>query len=290
MALRLTSPGGELVIGAGYPTVLINDQLRVMDENPVVFEELKTGNTDEILRFAHWGKATGLDMVDIQVDYRGLDETELLPRIAARVLDEIGCPISLDSRNLDALEAALQVIQPYKALINSVTAEPEMLEALLPLAKKYNAALVGMPVGRLYGLPKTAEGRIAEAQVILESAEAAGIPREDIILDGIVLAPAAEPDSFQVTLETLQRYHDELDAATILGIGNSGFGMPDPVYIGLAYLIGAAPYGLDAALVNPGIPGLIETVRAMDFLSGRDPAGRRYLSNYRRKKKAATAQ
>lgn len=286
MTTTLTGPNGSVIIGADYPIVLINDQLRIMDQVPEIYEELSVGKIDSLLTIAERGRNIGLDMVDILINHPDLDEVELLPRMAHAINKEIGCPISLDTRNPQALEAALEEISPFKALINSVTAESSTLDVLLPLAKKYGAALVGMPIGHVHGLPRTAEGRVVEARVILETAEAAGIPRQDIILDAICLASSAEPDTFQVTIETLRRFHQELDAATILGIGNAGFGMPEPVYIDLAYLLGSAPFGLDAAIVNPTTPGLIETVRAIEFLAGRDPVGRGYIKNYRTKRKA----
>ena len=247
MATTLKGSKTEVVIGAGYPVVLINDQLRVMDQSPKIFEELSVGKVDTIIKLAEWGHKVGLDMVDIVINDPNLDEVDLYPRIAHQIDKEIGCPISLDTRNQQALEATLQELKSCKLLINSVTAEKDTLEVLLPLARKYGAALVGMPIGHIHGMPRTPEGRVVEAHVILDAAEAAGIPHQDIILDGICLASAAEPDTFQVTIETLELFHRELDAATILGIGNAGFGMPEPVYVDLAYLIGSVPAGLDAA-------------------------------------------
>lgn len=208
----------------------------------------------------------------------------MLPAIVKAIRDEIGCPISLDSRNPQALEAALHEIQPAKALINSVTAERASLEALLPLAQKYGAAIVGMPIGEQHGLPKTVEGRLAEGRVILEAAEGIGIPHQNVVLDAICLASAAEPGSYQITLETLRAFHDQLNVTTILGIGNAEHGMPEPTVIDLAYLVSAIPWGLDAALINPATRGLVETVRATDFLCGGDPWGRRYIQDYRHRK------
>ncbi len=122
MSTKLTSPNGALFIGADLPTVLINDQLRIMDQSPVIFEQLLTLNLDGILEIATQGFQTGMDMVDILVFHPELNEIELLPRISRLINEKIGCPISLDSRNTEALEAALIEIQPYAAMINSVTA------------------------------------------------------------------------------------------------------------------------------------------------------------------------
>jgi 5-methyltetrahydrofolate--homocysteine methyltransferase len=277
----LTSRNGIIEFGAGLPTLLINDQLRVMDQNPAVLAELQQGKLDKILELARLGQAVGTEAVDILVNHPDLDEAALLPQIAVAVHQEIGCPISLDSRNPEALRAALSALKPHKALINSVTAESDSLTDLLPVASEYGAAIVGMPIGHLYGMPKTVEGRLAEAGVIVQAAEQHGIPRQDIVIDAICLASSAEPGSMQVTLDTLTALHRELGVATILGIGNAGFGMPDQTRIDLAYLLAAVPCGLDAALVDPTTPGLLQGTRAIDFLSGRDLYGKRYIQHYR---------
>jgi 5-methyltetrahydrofolate--homocysteine methyltransferase len=142
-----------------------------------------------------------------------------------------------------------------------------------------------MPIGHVHGLPRTVEGRLAEAQIIVKAAEEQGIAREDVVIDAICLASSAEPGSMRVTLETLRALHEELGVATILGIGNAGFGMPDQTRIDLAYLIAAVPWGLDAALVDPATPGLVESVRAVDFLTGNDLYGMRYIERFRARKR-----
>jgi 5-methyltetrahydrofolate--homocysteine methyltransferase len=195
--------------------------------------------------------------------------------------DEIGCPISLDSRDPEALDAALLALRPYKAMVNSVTAEDDALAALLPVVARYGAVVVAMPIGLQHGMPKTVEGRLAEARTIVEAAASCGIPRQDVVVDAICLASAVEPGSMPVTLQTLAALRRELGVTTLLGIGNAGFGMPDRTRIDLAYLLAAIPWGLDAALVDPATPGLIEAVRAADFLAGNDPYGKRYIGHYR---------
>jgi 5-methyltetrahydrofolate--homocysteine methyltransferase len=282
---KLTSRNGELEFGPGLPTMLINDQLRVMDQSPEVLEELKAGKIEKLLELARLGAEVGTDAVDILINHPDLDEAALLPKIAIAVHEEIGCPISLDSRDPEALHTALAALQPYKALINSITAEAETMDALLPIAAEFNAAIVGMPIGDIHGMPKDVDGRVTEAQVLIEAAADYGIPREDIVMDAICLASSAEPGSMMVTLKTLQAFHEELDVATTLGIGNAGHGMPTPTLIDLAFLLAAVPWGLDSALVDPKTPNLIEEVRAIDFLTARDPYGLRYIKHYRGKKK-----
>lgn len=279
----LTGRTRTVEFGPGLPTLLINDQLRVMDQMPEVLAELQQGKLHKLLELARFGEIVGTDMVDILMNHPGLDEVALLPTIAIAVHEEIGCPVSLDSRNPEALTAALTALRPHKALINSVTAETDSLTDLLPVAGEYGAAIVGMPIGHIHGMPKTVEGRLAEARVIIQAAEQHGIPREDIVIDAICLASSAEVGSMQVTLDTLSALHQELGVTTILGIGNAGFGMPDQTRIDLAYLLAAVPWGLDAALVDPSTPGLVEGVRAVDFLAANDPYGRRYIEHYRTK-------
>lgn len=277
----LTSRNGTLEIGIGYPTVLINDQLRVMDQNPEVLEQLKGGNIEMLLELAVKGHEIGTDMVDILLVHLELDELELLPKVAVAVHDEIGCPISLDSRNPSALEAALMELRPHKCMINSVTAEQESLDSLLPIAAKYGAAIVAMPIGD-QGIPDSVEGRINETKVILKACQALDIPKEDVIVDAVCLASSAVPNSMKITLETLRVLTEELELSTTLGIGNAGFGMPDQTVIDLAFLIAAIPWGLHSALVDPKTAGLVDTVRAIDFLTNRDAFGARYIKRYRK--------
>ncbi len=279
---KLTSRNGPLHIGPGYPLVLISDALR-LDRRTMT--QLGAASDQDIVArmvgLARVGHTSGIDMVDIMISCDDVDEAALLPQIAVAVHAAIGCPISLDSRNVDALRAVLAALRPYKALINSVTAEAHVLDVLLPVAAEFEAAIIGMPIGDDHGLPRDVAGRVAEAGVILERASAYGIPRDDVVMDAICLAPAAEPASMAVSLETLRRFHDELGVATTLGISNAGHGMPTRSHIDLAYLLAAAPWGLDSALVNPRTPLLIEEVRAIDFLTDRDPYGKRYLRHYR---------
>ncbi len=142
-----------------------------------------------------------------------------------------------------------------------------------------------MPIGDTYGLPKTVDERIFEANIIIEACEGMGISKDRIVMDGVCLASSAEPDSFRITMQSLRAFREVLGVSTTLGIGNAGFGMPTPTVIDLAYLVAAVPWGLNSALVNPATNGLVETVRAVDFLDGSDSSGRRYIQWYRKMKK-----
>ncbi len=279
----LTSRNGTLKFGPGHPTMLINDQPRIIDQVPQVLEELREGRIDKMVELACWGHQVGTDMVAILITHHEVDEVALLPKIAVAIHNEVGCPIGLDSRNPEAVEAALSALQPYKSIVWTVTAEQELLDTLLPIVKRYGAAVGGMPMGHhTSGIPMTAADRVAEVEVIVEAYEGYGIPHEDIVIDAICLAASAlEPNAMQVTLETLRYVHDEMGISTQLGIGNAGHGMPNQTQIDLAYLLGAIPWGLDAAFVDPGTNGLIESVLALDFALGIDPYGARYIQHWR---------
>jgi 5-methyltetrahydrofolate--homocysteine methyltransferase len=263
--------------------VLVNDQIRIVDQTPIVLEELLAGRTDMLIDLAQWGQRVGTEVAAILLTHPEVDEVKWLPRVAVAVHEIVGCPVGLDTRNAQALEAGLAALRPYKAIHWTVTAETEILEELLPIDRRYGAVVCGMPLGRhSRQVPMTAQGRLAEARIIVEACLGIGIPHEDIMIDAICMSVSTlEPDAMRVALDTVRVIHEELGVTTQLGIGNAGHGMPDQTRFDLAHLLAAMPYGLDTALVNPATEGLVECVRAMDVLLGTDPVGKRYLANWR---------
>jgi 5-methyltetrahydrofolate--homocysteine methyltransferase len=286
---KLTSRGGTLEFGPGHPTMLINDQLYVINKPEEVIEPLSKGNIDYFVHLAKWGHELGMDMTAILLTHPEINEVEILPKLVRAIHDEIDIPIGLDTRNPQAIEAALEELYPYRSIIWTVTAEQEVLDALLPIAKKYNAVVAGMPMGKLsIKVPMTVEERISEAKTIIEACQGYGIPSEDVVIDAVCMPTALlEKDSYRITLETVAAL-SEMGITTQLGVGNSGSNMPDPKHINLAYLLGALSWGLDCAFINPGIDGLIPAVRAMDMLTERDPSCRRYLQHWRSLKNSRT--
>jgi 5-methyltetrahydrofolate--homocysteine methyltransferase len=262
--------------------MLINDQLYVINKPENVIEALSKGQIDYFIELAKWGHSVGTDMAAILLTHPEINEVELLPRLARAIHEEIGSPVGLDTRNPEAIEAALSELRPYKSIIWTVTAEQALLDTLLPIAKRYGAVVAGMPLGRLsVHVPMTAGERLAEAKVILDACEGYGIPPEDVVIDALCMPVGLlELNSYRVTLETIASLH-EMGLTTQVGIGNAGSKMPCPKHIGLAYLLGAMSWGLDSAFINPGIDGLIETVRAMDMLTERDPECHRYIQHWR---------
>lgn len=280
----LSSPIGTLTFGKGFPTMLINDQLHVINKTEEVIEPLRRGNIDHFVNLAKWGKSVGTDITAILITHPEIDEVELLPKLAKTILKETGLPVGLDTRNTEAIDAALTEIHPYKSIIWTVTAEGHVLSSILPIAKKHNAVVAGMPMGgTATGVPMTVSERVSEAQTIIKTCMEYGIPIEDIVIDAICMPVALlQPQAYKITLETIALLGEE-NLTTQLGVGNASSNMPGREHIDLAYLIGALSWGLDAAFINPAITGLIPTVRAMDALTERDPDCRRYLKNWRSK-------
>ena len=276
---QLIGSRSSVEFGPGRPVLLINDQLRVYDQAPQVLAELAAGRCDYLAQLAREGAAAGCQAVDILIDHPALAEADVLPRVVQAVDAAVGCPISLDSRNPDAIERALEGYTG-KALLNSISGEAELLNALLPLVARHGMAVVALLVDDVQ-VPQTWQERLAVARAILARADDAGIPRDDIVFDSVCMAASTLPGSLHVTLDTLAAIHSELGMSTILGIGNAGFGMPDQTRIDLAYLVAAVPWGLDAALVDYHTENLLVAARAIDFLSARDPAGANYISLYR---------
>lgn len=278
----LTSSNGPLTFGKGYPTMLVNDQIHVINKPDSVIEPLSNGNIEYFLELAKWGKSAGADMTAILLTHPAIDEVNLLPRLAKSIHQMTGLPVGLDTRNAEAIEATLAELSPYKSIIWTVTAEQELLETLLPIAKKFHAVVAGMPTGLSgSGVPMIVEERIAAAKKIIDTCLEFGIPKEDIVIDAICMPVALlQNNSFRITLETIALL-SAMGITSQLGIGNAGSNMPmrDPIH--LAYLLGALSWGLDAAFINPGIQGLISNVRAMDMLTERDPDCKRFLKHYR---------
>lgn len=281
----LSSQNGTLTFGKGFPTMLINDQLHVINKNEEVIEPLSRGNIDHFVNLAKWGKSVGTDMTAILITHPEIDEVDLLPKLAKTILQETGLPVGLDTRNAEAIDAALTEIHPYKSIIWTVTAEKHVLSSLLPIAKKHNAIVAGMPMGgTASGVPMTVAERVSEAKTIIKTCLEYGIPKEDIVIDAICMPVALlQSEAYKITLETIAILHEE-GITTQVGVGNASSNMPGREHIDLAYLLGALSWGLDAAFINPAISGLIPNVRAMDSLTERDPDCRRYLKNWRSQK------
>jgi 5-methyltetrahydrofolate--homocysteine methyltransferase len=280
METRVSSPSKEVIIGDSHPTVLIGERINPAGKKKLA-EALKAGDLEIVRKEALAQTQAGADIIDVNVDTFGVDEVALLPKAVQAVMETVDTPLCLDSANPEALEAALKVYKG-KPLINSVTGEEHSLKKVLPLIKKYGAAVIGL-VQDEEGIPKDVERRVSNARKIVKGVEAAGIPREDLVIDCLAFAVGAEPDSGAAVIETIRRIKAELGVNMTLGASNVSFGLPDRELLNNAFVVMAAAAGatcliVDAAKVRP-------IILAADLVLGRDKRARRYIEAYRQRPK-----
>jgi 5-methyltetrahydrofolate--homocysteine methyltransferase len=276
METRVSSPTKEIIIGDVQPTVLIGERINPAGKKKLT-EALKAGNLEIVRREALAQAQAGADILDVSVGTFGVDEVILLPRAVQTVIDTVDIPLCLDSAVPEALEAALKVYKG-KPLINSVTGEEHSLAKILPLVKEYGAAVIGL-VQDEKGIPKDSERRVAVAHKVVERAEAAGIAREDIIIDCLAFAVGADPSSGPAVLEAIRKIKAELGVNLTLGASNVSFGLPDRNLLNNAFVIMAIAAGVTCLIVD--VAKVRPAVLAADLILGRDKRARRYIEAYR---------
>src|SRR4030042_5260328 len=207
MQTKLSSPKKDVTIGDDQPTVLIGERINPTGKKKLA-EALKAGDLEIVSREALAQVQAGADILDVNVGTFGVDEVALLPKAVRMVMETVDVPLCLDSSNPEALEAALKVYKG-KPLVNSVTGEEHSLKRVLPLIKEYGAVVVGL-VQDDEGIPKDAERRVRIAHKIVERVEAAGIPREDLVIDCLAFAIGAEHGSGVAVMEAIRRIKAEL--------------------------------------------------------------------------------
>ena len=220
----------------------------------------------------------GAEILDVNVGSPEIDEVEMMKSAVKAIQSVCDAPLQLDSTRPDVLEAGLRVYNG-KPIVNSVNAEDESLDTILPLVKKYGAAVVGLTLDK-DGIPKTAEGRFRLAEKILDKAIEYGIPKEDIFIDCLTLTASAEQEAAMVTLEALSRVKKELGLKTVLGVSNISFGLPNRETITRTFLTMALHSGLDLPIINPNIDTIIGAVRAYRLLACYDKNSAEFISVY----------
>ena len=220
----------------------------------------------------------GAQVLDVNAGLPGIDEAATLEQLVKDLQAVTDLPLQLDSSNPEALSRALRIYNG-KPIVNSGNGEPETLEKILPLCKKYGAAVVGLALDK-DGIPPTAEGRFAIAQRIVAAANAAGIPNEDIYIDCLTLTASAQQEGAVQTLEALSRCKRELGVRTVLGVSNISFGLPCRGYLNTTFLAMAMSAGLDLAIMNPNTPEMMAAVRAYRVLTSQDLQSTDYVAAY----------
>lgn len=250
-------------------------------------EALLANDIDYIIGQAIEQVHGGADILDINVGLPGIDEKSMMCRAVKAVQGVVDVPLQLDSTIPEVLEAALRVYNG-KPIVNSVNGEEKSLNTVLPLVKKYGAAVVGLCLDE-NGIPKTADGRFAIAKKILDRALALGIPKENVFIDCLTLTVSAEQDAALETLNALRRVKTELGLKTVLGVSNISFGLPERVIVTHNFLTMALAYGLDLPIINPNVPDMTGAVRAFNVLAGYDKNSLEYVKCYGGQAKQPTA-
>ncbi len=264
-------------------TVII-DEPRIIGEriNPTgkkkLKEALKAGDMDYVLAQAADQIRDGAEILDVNAGVPGIDEKSVIVNIIKALQGITDAPLQIDSGNPEVIEAALRVYSG-KAIVNSVNGEERSLETILPIVKKYGAAVVGLTLDE-DGIPKTMEKRIEIAQRILDRALALGIPKHDVYIDCLTLTVSAEQENAANTLNAIRYIKEEMGLKTVLGVSNISFGLPNRGLINHNFLQMALTCGLDLPIMNPGAPDMVRAVDTYKLIMNMDKGAKNYIEKY----------
>lgn len=275
MKTILKGRNSEVVIDTEGPVVIIGESINPTRRKRLV-NTLQEGNFDFVLELAEKQLQAGADVLDVNVGFPGVDDVRLLPETVKAIQDRFDVPLCLDSPNPRAIEAALRVAKG-KCLINSVNGEEESLSNLLPVAKEFNAAIIGLCMDD-DGITDDPEKRLAVAEKIIERALAAGISKEDVVIDPLAMAVSADPRACLVTLATIRLVHDRLGLNITQGASNISFGLPDRESLNAAFMSLSIMNGLTCPIANP--EKITAAVRATDLILGRDDYAVRFVEHF----------
>ena len=268
----------EVVIGDDRPFVIIGERINPTGRK-LLAEEMKTGDFSRVERDTIAQVEAGAHMLDVNAGIPLADEPAILARTIKLVQSLTELPLSIDSSIVEALEAGRAVYRG-KALVNSVTGEDERLERVLPLVKKYGAAVVAISNDET-GISMDPDVRFGVAKRIVERAADHGIPREDVVVDPLLMPIGALPQAGRQVWRILGRLRDELGVNSTCGASNVSFGLPHREGINGAFLAMAIASGLTSAITNPIAAGVREAVMAADVLMGNDQDAARWIRRHR---------
>ena len=274
-----------VVIGPEQPFCVIGERINPTGRKGFQ-AQLQAGDLSQIEIDVAAQVAGGADLLDVNVGDPLADEVGLMGRAIPLVQGLCDLPLCIDSSVIEALEAGLAAYEG-KALVNSVTGEDERLQAILPIVARHWAAVIGLANDDEIRMEPA--DRVEIAKKIVSVAGDYGIPPEDVIIDPLAMPVGAEPRAVTLFVETLHLLRDELGVNTTCGAGNTSFGLPGRHTLGAAFLAVAQSHGLTSAIMDARRPEMVESVRATDFLLGRDEWGANWIRRYREKQAAATA-
>ena len=230
----------------------------------------------------------GAEILDVNVGLPGIDEAKMMTQVVKNLQSVVELPLQIDSSAPEAIEAGLRAYNG-KPIVNSVNGNQEVLEQILPLCKKYGAAVVGLAMDH-NGIPQTWEARVEIAKRIMDTALAYGIPKEDIYIDCLTLTVSAQQEQAAETLKAVRYVSEELGLHNVLGVSNISFGLPAREHITVSFLTQAMYAGLDLPIVNPNQKAIMDAVTAFRVLSGQDRDSEAYIARFAGETSAAPAQ
>lgn len=271
---KLAGTQKTILIGAGLPTPVIGENI-----NPTARKAIREAYLNEsyepIVREGIRQYKAGSSVIDVNAGVPGIDQVVVMPRILEKVQQAVPIPVAIDATDPSVTEAGLQVVRG-KALINSANGDLELLEKMVELAVIYGAALLCLTLDEK-GIPEKAEGRLAIARRMVETALAKGMRREDILIDPLTLTAGAQQSLVMETIRSLQLIQSELGVKTVLGISNISHGLPERKSVNGTFLAMALAAGLDLPIINACEPVYRQTIAASDVLTSRDMNARRYI-------------
>ncbi|MDQ3457385.1 MAG: dihydropteroate synthase [Actinomycetota bacterium] len=280
----LRSPGREVVIGHDQPFCLIGERINPTGRK-VFQQQLRAGDLSAVERDVHAQIAGGATVLDVNMGVPLTDEPELLSQAVKLVQTLTDLPICIDSSVVEALEAGLAAYQG-RALVNSVTAEDDRMALILPLVKKYDAAIIALPNDE-NEIPMEADRRLELVAHIVEVATTEyGIAIKDIVIDPLAMPIGADTSVVVTTLETISRIRQQYGLNMTLGGSNVSFGMPGRPVLGAAFLAMAMSHGLTSAVMDVRTPQIVEAVKAADLLLGNDEWGMHWIAAHRARQSA----
>jgi 5-methyltetrahydrofolate--homocysteine methyltransferase len=282
----VTSATKEVVIGFDRPFVMIGERINPTGRK-ILAEEMANGDYSRVERDAIAQVEAGAQMLDVNAGIPLADEPAILAKAIQLVQSVTDVPLSIDSSIVAALEAGLAVYKG-KALVNSVTGEDERLETVLPLVKKYGAAVIAISNDET-GIAEDPDVRFAVAKKIVERAEDHGIPRSDVVVDPLIMPLGAINQAGVQAFHIIRRLRDELKVNTSCGASNISFGLPSRGGINAAFLSMAIGAGMTSAITNPCHEEIMRSVLAADALMGHDPHCMRWLKKFREQPPAGAA-
>ncbi len=274
----LSSRSGFVAIGPHNPVAVIGERINPTGKKGFV-AELKEGKVSYIRREALEQTAAGATLLDVNVGAPGIDEAAAMERAVFCVTGAATTPLVLDSSSPDALERGLKAADG-KVLVNSVSGEEKSLARVLPLVKKYGAAVIGLTLDEA-GIPETGEARLKVAERILDAAGEEGIASRDVLMDCLTLTVSAEQKRAMETLAAIRMVKERLGVNTVLGVSNISFGLPQRQLISAAFFAMALEAGLDAAIINPKEKAMMDAYRSAMVLLNRDPNAAAYIDAYK---------